>query len=73
MFGPNDIQTNKKLCFMCRRKVGLLGFECKCDFVFCSKHRYAEDHGCTHDYRAEAAKKLEKENPLVVGAKLTKI
>ena len=32
-------QKNKKRCFNCRRKVGYNGFKCKCDYVFCGKHR----------------------------------
>ena len=33
-------------CIICHKKMGLLGFECKCHNVFCSKHRLPEDHVC---------------------------
>jgi len=53
--------------------VGLLGFPCKCDYVFCSKHRYAEDHKCSFDYKSYHQEKLAKENPLVKQGKISKI
>ena len=31
--------VDRKRCFDCKKKVGLLGVECKCGFVFCNKHR----------------------------------
>ena len=33
------VQENRKRCFNCTKKVGLTGLECKCGYVFCSKHR----------------------------------
>ena len=42
----------KQHCKECSRKVGLLGFKCKCEEIFCSRHRYAEEHHCPVDYRA---------------------
>jgi predicted nucleic acid binding AN1-type Zn finger protein len=35
-----------KKCDQCRKKVGLLGFECKCGKTLCATHRYPEAHGC---------------------------
>ena len=32
-------QDDKKKCYDCKRKIGLLGNECKCGFVFCKAHR----------------------------------
>jgi hypothetical protein len=43
-------QTDRTRCWHCNRKVGYLGFDCKCDFVFCGKHRYSNEHNCTVDY-----------------------
>jgi len=31
---------------LCRKKVGLLGFACRCGGVFCATHRLYEDHAC---------------------------
>jgi len=33
-------------CFICQKKVGVLGFACKCEGTFCEKHRLAEAHQC---------------------------
>ncbi len=49
-----------------------MGFACKCKYVFCAKHRYAEDHNCTFDYQAKAKDLLIKENPQVKTAKVQK-
>ncbi|CDW71362.1 zinc finger protein [Stylonychia lemnae] len=68
-----QVQTNKNLCWSCKRKVGLLGFACKCDYVFCGKHRYAEEHACEFDYKQRQQEKLAKENPLVKNGKIQKI
>uniref|UniRef100_A0A0E0LV80 AN1-type domain-containing protein n=1 Tax=Oryza punctata TaxID=4537 RepID=A0A0E0LV80_ORYPU len=59
-------------CMACRKKVGLLGFECRCGGVFCSLHRYADKHGCSFDFRKSDRKKIAKENPLIIAAKITK-
>ncbi len=37
-------QLDKKRCFTCNKKTGLLGIECKCTFVFCNGHRLPEAH-----------------------------
>ncbi|CAH2274600.1 AN1-type zinc finger 6 isoform X1 [Pelobates cultripes] len=60
-------------CFMCRKKIGLTGFECRCGDVFCGTHRYSDVHNCSYDYKADAAEKIRKENPVVVGEKIQKI
>ncbi|CAM9812241.1 unnamed protein product [Lampetra fluviatilis] len=70
----NDKQKPKKSrCFSCRKKVGLTGFECRCGNMYCGLHRYSDKHECPYDYRSEAAEKIRKENPVVVGQKIQKI
>ncbi|PIM97766.1 putative Zn-finger protein [Handroanthus impetiginosus] len=54
----------KNRCVMCKKKVGLLGFECRCGGTFCGMHRHPETHSCTLDYKAAGRIVLEKENPL---------
>ncbi|KAF6005359.1 Zinc finger, AN1-type domain 6 [Cyanidiococcus yangmingshanensis] len=60
-------------CFQCNRRVGLLGFKCRCGYTFCSVHRYAEQHDCDYDYRARAREQLANANPVVAASKLEKI
>ncbi|XP_070809603.1 AN1-type zinc finger protein 6 isoform X1 [Pituophis catenifer annectens] len=66
-------KQKKTRCFMCRKKVGLTGFECRCGNVYCAVHRYSDVHSCSYNYKADAAEKIRKENPVVVGEKIQKI
>ncbi|XP_062327282.1 AN1-type zinc finger protein 6 isoform X1 [Osmerus eperlanus] len=66
-------KAKKNRCFTCRKKVGLTGFDCRCGHVFCGMHRYSDIHKCTFDYKADAAEKIRKENPVIVGEKIQKI
>merc|ERR1711879_791177 len=47
------VQKKKSRCWSCNKRVGLLGFTCKCQYVFCSAHRMAETHECDFDYQNE--------------------
>eukprot|EP01117_Protostelium_nocturnum_P004664 TRINITY_DN1690_c0_g1_i1.p1 TRINITY_DN1690_c0_g1~~TRINITY_DN1690_c0_g1_i1.p1 ORF type:complete len:175 (-),score=76.95 TRINITY_DN1690_c0_g1_i1:354-878(-) len=67
------VQTDTTRCFQCRKKVGLLGFKCRCNFIFCSGHRHAQDHSCDFDYKEMQKKRLEAANPLISAAKINKI
>jgi hypothetical protein len=60
-------------CIACSRKVGLMGFTCRCGEVYCSKHRLPEEHGCTFDHQMAGRRKLTEDNPQVIAEKLTKI
>ncbi|XP_027708932.1 AN1-type zinc finger protein 5-like isoform X2 [Vombatus ursinus] len=66
-------KLKKNRCFACRKKVGLTGFECRCGNLFCAMHRYSEKHSCPFDYKAEAAEKIRKENPIIVAEKIRKL
>lgn len=70
---PGKSKPKKNRCFTCRKKVGLTGFDCRCGNVFCGIHRYSDIHKCTFDYKADAAEKIRKENPVIVGEKIQKI
>lgn len=67
------IQKNRRRCWECKAKVGLTALTCKCDYTFCSKHRYAEEHNCKFNFKSAAKRKLEDENPRVVPAKVARI
>ncbi|CAJ1070834.1 AN1-type zinc finger protein 5-like [Xyrichtys novacula] len=70
---PEPPKPKKNRCFMCRKKVGLTGFDCRCGNLFCGIHRYSDKHNCPYDYKAEAADKIRKENPVVVADKIQRI
>ena len=45
---------NKKRCFNCKKKIGLLGFECShCNKYYCDVHRLPEEHICNVDYKKD--------------------
>ena len=57
----------------CKRKTGLPASKCRCDKVFCPKHRLPEKHNCSFDFRSHH---LAEMNTLVgdmkcVASKLT--
>ncbi|XP_042485557.1 zinc finger A20 and AN1 domain-containing stress-associated protein 9-like [Macadamia integrifolia] len=63
----------KNRCVSCSKKVGLLGFNCKCGSTFCSKHRYPEMHNCTFDYKAVGQEAIAKANPCVISDKIQRL
>ncbi|RWR83806.1 zinc finger protein [Cinnamomum micranthum f. kanehirae] len=52
-------------CNSCRKRVGLTGFKCRCGQTFCSIHRFAEEHGCSFDYKKRGKDEIARDNPLV--------
>ncbi|XP_014300284.1 AN1-type zinc finger protein 6 [Microplitis mediator] len=68
-----EFKKKKNRCVVCRKKVGLTGFECRCGGLFCSVHRYSDKHDCKFDYREMGAQEIRRNNPVVVGEKVQKI
>ncbi|GAB4859599.1 hypothetical protein Ancab_011073, partial [Ancistrocladus abbreviatus] len=60
-------------CGSCRRRVGLLGFKCRCGTVFCGNHRYPEQHECSFDFKSMEREAIAKADPVVKSQKLDKI
>ena len=67
---PKKIQANTSRCFTCNKKIGLLGFKCKCEFVFCAEHRYSDKHECAFDYKAQGKELLTRANPVIAPKKV---
>ncbi|EPS64266.1 hypothetical protein M569_10515, partial [Genlisea aurea] len=57
----------------CRKRVGLIGFRCRCGDLFCSEHRYSDRHDCNYDYKKAGREAISKENPVIKACKLVKI
>jgi AN1-type zinc finger protein 5/6 len=70
---PKKEQLDTTKCWQCNRKVGLLGFKCKCAYTFCSKHRHDTEHACDFDYKAQGRAEVAKNNPLIVKDKIIRI
>ncbi|PHT71111.1 Zinc finger A20 and AN1 domain-containing stress-associated protein 8 [Capsicum annuum] len=62
-----------KKCTTCRKRVGLMGFSCKCGDLFCAVHHYSDKHNCPFDYRNAGQKAIAKANPIIREEKLNKI
>lgn len=64
-----------KRCQMadCKVKLSLTDSPCKCNQIFCLKHRHAELHACTYDFKSESDARLKKQLGEVIGVKLQKI
>jgi hypothetical protein len=57
----------------CKAKIVLSDFACQCNKFYCSRHRHAENHSCSFDYRNAGTKGLEKNLVKVVADKLERI
>ena len=66
-------QADRSKCWACAKRAGSLGFDCRCGFVFCNKHRLPESHNCEFDFIADGKKQLAKNNPVVQSDKIQKI
>jgi len=65
-------KAKKAKCGMCKKKLGLTGFDCRCGGLFCSTHRYSDKHNCGFDYETLGKDQLRKANPVVQNAKIDK-
>jgi len=63
----------KKRCGVCKKKLGLTGFECRCGLLFCGVHRYSDKHDCSFDYKENGRAELSKLNPVCAGEKINKL
>jgi hypothetical protein len=72
---PESATKCSTRCQVCRKKVGLTGFKCRCSpcAVFCGQHRYAEEHNCAFDYKGMQREKLAAANPVVQASKIDRI
>lgn len=65
--------VKKNRCHMCKKRVGLTGFVCRCGGLYCGEHRYDKAHNCAFDYKAMEREEIRKNNPLVVSEKIQRI
>ncbi|KAK1681803.1 hypothetical protein QYE76_042651 [Lolium multiflorum] len=65
--------ATKSRCEACRKKVGLLGFACRCGGTYCGMHRHAGAHDCGFDYKAAGREQIARQNPLIAPSKLDRI
>lgn len=70
---PSSSRPARARCGVCRKRLGLTGFGCKCGKLFCSEHRYAEAHDCGFDHKASERRRIREDNPVVQASKLEKL
>jgi AN1-type zinc finger protein 5/6 len=68
-----NIQVNINRCMSCNKKIGLMGFQCKCKYYFCTEHRYSDSHNCVFDYKTCGKEVLKNANPQVIPSKINTI
>jgi hypothetical protein len=66
-------KKQKKKCGICKKKLGLTGFECRCGHFYCGIHRYSDQHNCPFDYKSDGRKLIAAQNPAVRGDKIAKL
>jgi predicted nucleic acid binding AN1-type Zn finger protein len=60
-------------CQMCKKRVGLTGFTCRCGGLYCGEHRYDAAHDCDFDYKTMEREEIRKNNPVIVSDKIQRI
>ncbi|CAD6193659.1 unnamed protein product [Caenorhabditis auriculariae] len=62
-------EEKKTRCSYCTKKLPLMQqtMKCKCDRLFCDRHRRPEVHMCRIDYKQEGRRKLRREHTKVGG------
>ncbi|XP_057821169.1 zinc finger A20 and AN1 domain-containing stress-associated protein 7-like [Cryptomeria japonica] len=72
--GKMEKEVTECRCFNCNKRCRMgVSFKCRCDHVFCSKHRYPEEHNCSFDHKTFGRQSLAKNNPLIKGSKIDKL
>lgn len=67
------VKKVKKRCGVCKKRLGLTGFECRCGFFYCGSHRYSDKHDCPFDYKKSGRAELAAANPSCVAPKIDKL
>jgi hypothetical protein len=64
----------KKRCHHCNKRLKLIEENlCKCNKIFCPKHRLCHTHNCDYDKKTINKKKISDENVKVCCKKVEKI
>lgn len=81
-------KTKPNRCQVCKKRVGLTGFPCRCGGLYCGEHRYDSAHDCQvisnqwvliffkpfqFDYKTIEREEIRKNNPVVMSEKIQKI
>lgn len=74
---PVIFEMSKNVCNLkeCSRKLSMIEamMKCKCQYIFCTKHRLASSHNCTYNYKLDNQKQLENTMIKVIADKIQPI
>lgn len=70
---PAARRQSANKCLTCKKRMGFLGFKCRCGNMFCASHRYSDKHACPFDYKAAGREAIAKANPIVKAPKVERI
>ena len=72
-----DTETNveylENICEKCGKDCTLFGYLCRCNNLYCKKHKYPEKHKCKFDFYQSRKDKIMRENPIVRNTSISKI
>jgi len=71
--GAPTAKSKPNRCQVCKKRVGLTGFPCRCGGLYCGEHRYDAAHDCQFDYKTIEREEIRKNNPVVVSEKIQRI
>lgn len=54
-------KSKRKKCKICKKKLSLIAFPCRCDNYFCYEHKNIDLHKCPFDYRKSHKDLLTKQ------------
>ena len=69
----SDSAKVNKRCPVCRKKITITAFACRCGLRFCPQHRYPEVHQCSFDFQTSDREKLKDSLIGVQSNKLEKL
>ena len=69
-----DVQKAKKCNhYECNKNLKLTDFECRCEYIYCIKHRLPESHNCNYNFKLTGKEKLRLDNPICIASKIIKL
>ncbi|KAL6127026.1 hypothetical protein ACLB2K_075071 [Fragaria x ananassa] len=72
---PSGVTKKRNCCQneSCKKKLTLvqvMSGKCRCEGVFCAKHRLPEEHSCSVNFKETGKEVLAQQNPVCVADKL---
>ncbi|KAL6127833.1 hypothetical protein ACLB2K_071194 [Fragaria x ananassa] len=72
---PSGVTKKRNCCQneSCKKKLTLvqvMSGKCRCEGVFCTKHRFPEEHSCSVNFKETGKEVLAQQNPVCVADKL---